>query len=464
MSQQNLQRRDMLKLLGAVAGVGAVAPKVLGRTARGTLVESPEEYGGFAVEKLDGTVGRTAAYLYKPDVVGPLSEKMTAFSRNMWDPARQDRPHEDFIHKRMVEGKGKIPNQTRLDYALMAASWTVARSDGPAEYRWEDPRGPAASHGLDKLGPWNPSELDMTWEDASRAVKHAALFYGASLAGVAEVRPWHIYSEIYKPTREDRERVIPVIRDTDRFGKADNAWYIPKSMNRVISIAFEEDYYGIANSPGQLASAATGNGYSRMAFTAPCLAEFIRSLGYRAIPSGNGLGPSIAVAIEAGLGELGRNGILVTPKYGPRIRLAKVYTDMPLIPDPQISFGVPEFCETCMLCADDCPSGSISKGPRTWEGKSLSNNPGFYKWYIEPDTCYDYNGFSCSNCKRVCPFTKPNNSWLHQMIRTAIHRRIKPANNMMVTLDQASGYGRQLPDTDFWKMDGSKSITARESM
>jgi reductive dehalogenase len=255
-----------------------------------------------------------------------------------------------------------------------------------------------------------------------------------------------------------------VLADGERYEKTQEAWYIPRSLNRVIALAFEEDYYAISNSPGRLASAATGNGYSRMAVTATTLAEFIRGLGYRALPAGNGVGLSIPMAIDAGLGELGRLGLLVTPKYGPRVRLAKVITDMPLVPDSPIRFGVTEFCASCMLCAEDCPSRSITEGPRTWEGKSPANNPGVYKWYVTPEGCYDFNGFSCSNCKRVCPFTKPNNAWLHRLIRTAIGGRISPLNSVMVTLDQASGYGRQVPATDFWRRDGHKAITAREKM
>ena len=157
-------------------------------------------------------------------------------------------------------------------------------------------------------------------------------------------------------------------------------------------------------------------------------------------------------------------GLLVTPKYGPRVRLAKVITDMPLVPDSPIDFGVTEFCEACMLCADDCPSESVTKGPQTWEGDSVSNNPGTLKWYTEPEGCYDFNGFSCSNCKRVCPFNKPNNSWLHRMIRGMIEGRLVTADRAMVKLDQASGYGKQTEDTEFWSLDGSQSITAREKM
>ena len=63
-------------------------------------------------------------------------------------------------------------------------------------------------------------------------------------------------------------------------------------MNRVVALAFEEYYPGIQNSPGRLASAAVGDGYSRMAVTASTLADFIRGLGFRALPAGNGVGLS----------------------------------------------------------------------------------------------------------------------------------------------------------------------------
>ena len=465
MPDSSIKRRDFLKLLGMSAsslGLGTAASNPIIKTREGTLVESPGEYGGFLVEKLDA---KNFPYTYDTARIKRMSEKSTTFSRNVWDPVRRNRPEtkENLTYINLVEGKGKVPNQTRLDYALMTAAWHGARSGGGLSYSWESYAGFSGAI-RDKLGPWDPSDLDMTWEDATLAVKHASLFFGASVAGITELNPLWLYSDSFSPTREDRGRAIPVLSQGDRFERTDEALYIPRSMNRVIALAFEEDYYGIANSPGRLASAAVGNGYSRMAFTACTLAEFVRELGYRAIPAGNGTGLSIPMAIDAGLGELGRLGLLVTPKYGPRVRLAKVITDMPLVPDSPIKFGVTEFCEACMLCAEHCPSGAITDGPRTWGGKSPSNNPGTFKWYIESEKCYDYNGFSCSNCKRVCPFTKPNNSWLHQMIRKVIEVKISPLNKLMVRLDQASGYGIQLQDTEFWKRDGHKTITGRESM
>jgi reductive dehalogenase len=425
------------------------------------LVESESEYGGFVVEKLSHG---ELPYECDESVLTQMPEKSTVFSRNVWDPARQDRPRDDIARRNLVDGEGVVPNQTRLDYALMAAAWRHAAMGGGTDYDWDGVSGQVRGAGLDRMGPWDPADLDMTWEEASIAVRHAALFFGASLAGIAELNRLWLYSDHFSPTRDDVERTIPVLAEGDRFEQAEDAWYIPESMNRVIALAFEEEYYAIANSPGRLASAAVGNGYSRMAITSSTLADFIRGLGYRALPAGNGVGLRIPFAVDAGLGQVGRLGLLITPKYGPRVRIAKVITDMPLVPNSPIDFGVTEFCEACMLCADECPSESITSGPRTWQGKVNSNNPGVLKWYVEGATCFDFNGFSCSNCKRCCPFNKPNNSWLHRMIRLAIEGRIGAADRVMVSLDQASGYGQQAEDSEFWEMDGSKSITAREKM
>jgi len=448
-------------LAGLVAGGAAAAGRhVIGETGRGVVVESEQEYGDFAVE----VITEGAPYEIDRDVLEPMSEKFTMFSRNVWDPTRQNRPEvsDDVTARNLIEGKGRIPNQTRLDYAFMSAAWKFAGSTDA--YAWEGTGGMTRGAGLEEMGPWDPAELDMTWEQATVAVKHAALFYGASLAGVAMLDRRWVYGDAFEPTEDDIARVIPVLDEGDRYERTEDAWYIPSSMNRVVALAFEEDFHAIANSPGRLASAATGDGYSRMAVTSSTLADFIRALGYRALPAGNGVGLSIPIAIDAGLGQLGRMGLLVTPKYGPRVRLAKVITDMPLTSDSPIDFGVTEFCETCMLCADDCPSRSVTAGPRTWKGRSASNNPGAFKWYSEVEGCYDFNGFSCSNCKRVCPFNKPNNSWLHRLVRQFIDVRLGVLDRAMVQLDQASGYGVAVEDREFWALDGSKSITAREEM
>ncbi|MCK5820876.1 MAG: reductive dehalogenase [Bacteroidales bacterium] len=449
MSNNDIQRRDFLKKMGIgsiALGTGLGIPKVLAETDNGFLVENQSQYGETPVEVLSG---KEFPYQINPDILKSMRNRMTVFSRNGWDPIRREEMQKirdkqggrSIFQINMIDGEGKVPNQTRLDYALMQASWATAHMD--PFYDWET-RSYSIKQ-LAQLGPWNPSDINLNWNDISVAVKHASLFYGASLAGIAKYNPLWVYDEYLHADEGTNKKVIP------------------GTIKNVIALAFEEDYDGITNSPGRLASAATGDGYSRMAVTAHKLAEFIRALGYQAIPAGNGTALSIPIAIDAGLGELGRNGLLVTPKYGPRVRIAKVFTDMPLIPDPPIRFGVKEFCEACMICANDCPSGSISTEGQTWEGKSVSNNNGTKKWYIIPETCNDYNGFSCSNCKRNCPFNKPNNSWIHKLIRDNIKLKSKSLDKVMVKLDQAGGYGEESSSTEFWEKDGSASITSREA-
>ncbi len=62
-----------------------------------------------------------------------------------------------------------------------------------------------------------------------------------------------------------------------------------------------------------------------------------------------------AVAIAAGLGWQGKSLLLVTPQYGPRIRLVTVLTDHPFQPNAPIR----NRCAQCTLCTDACPAGAI---------------------------------------------------------------------------------------------------------
>jgi reductive dehalogenase len=188
------------------------------------------------------------------------------------------------------------------------------------------------------------------------------------------------------------------------------------------------------------------------AVLANLVATFIRGLGYRAIPSGNDTALSIPLAMAAGLGELGRMGLLVTAAFGPRVRLCKVFTDIPLTFDNYRPFGVTEFCETCSKCAQSCPSRSISFGEPTIEGPSTSNHSGVSKWYINPDTCFLFwakNWMDCNNCVRACPFNKPSGV-LHDSARYLI-RRTRALNRFMVWMDDLLGYGMPVSRKDFWE-------------
>ena len=58
-------------------------------------------------------------------------------------------------------------------------------------------------------------------------------------------------------------------------------------------------------------------------------------------------------ATSAGLGWIGKNGLLISPDHGPRLSLATVLTDARLRPDEPIEHCL---CGECMLCIEHCPS------------------------------------------------------------------------------------------------------------
>jgi reductive dehalogenase len=265
------------------------------------------------------------------------------------------------------------------------------------------------------------------------AIKRAARFIGADLVGIADLDRRWLYSE-------------------DRGG---TPYDIPETFNRAIVMAIEMDYDSIATSPSFTSSAATALTYSKMAFLEIELMAFIRRLGYSAISCGNDVGLSVPLAIDAGLGGYGRHGLLITKKFGPRVRLAKVLTDMPLEadqPDTRFAQSVIRFCEVCEKCAVHCPSQSIPFGPdQTLGGESKSNNPGVRKWYINPETCYGFwveNGSECSNCLRSCPYNKED-GLLHRLILWIVEY-MPWMNRLIVKMDDIVGYGKQKPPSVSW--------------
>jgi epoxyqueuosine reductase len=107
------------------------------------------------------------------------------------------------------------------------------------------------------------------------------------------------------------------------------------------------------------------------------------------------------------MGELGRHGLLITPEFGPRVRLCKVFTDLPLDIDGPIDFGIQAFCDTCHICSKTCPVGAIRDEERTTEITSISNRRGLLRWPVNVTRCLEFwreNGTDCANCVAVCPW------------------------------------------------------------
>lgn len=218
-------------------------------------------------------------------------------------------------------------------------------------------------------------------------IKAAARRFGASLVGIAECRDSWFYSH-------DAEGA-PIS--------------IPQSLPWAVVMAIAMNPNELRRSPGMAASAESSVGYAKMAFAAASLAGFISHLGYNALAANNDTALSIPLAVDAGLGQLGRNGLLLTEQHGPCVRLSKVFTDLPLAVDRPPARLLHMRCESCRRCAAACPAGAISmvREP-TGVAPGPSNRVDPLRHLVDPERCYAFwteNGTSCSSCIGVCPQT-----------------------------------------------------------
>jgi epoxyqueuosine reductase len=374
-----------------------------------------------------------------------FDQKNEMFCRPFWDPAMLD------LGKRFYETEVPPKNHPgcRLkDQAMVNAAWRLENTcahgvfggkTGLYSWEWNGKFDyPLVPPGL-KIDPADPQQI-------TRDLKHVAAFFGAAQVGICEFDKRWLYSAAF-PLMEQKS--VPN--------------ELPDDYTYAVAIAIEMDYRAIRCSPAGPASAATGLGYSKMAFVTGLLAHYIRGLGYKAIACGNDTACSIPIAIDAGLGELARNGLLITPALGPRVRLAKVFTDLPLIADRPIEFGVWDFCRQCEKCAQKCPSRSIRFGEPTDQPNNISNREGLLRWPINAETCLAFwaaNGTDCSNCIRSCPFNKPA-GWFHDWVRRGIKdaRRLNP---LFLWGDDFFGYGRQLSPAEFWAETEQEKTHVRE--
>ncbi len=171
------------------------------------------------------------------------------------------------------------------------------------------------------------------------------------------------------------------------------------------------------------------------------LAQSIWELGYpaRAHYESWSQVMTIPVAIDAGIGELGRNGLLITPQFGPRCRISVVTTDLPLEPDKPKSMGIRASCEICDKCALACPARAIPRG-----GEALSG--GVSKWPIDVKKCFNYwykgenSWVRCLTCMTSCPWNKPDNV-LHRL-GSFLASRSSFNRWLLIKTDDLMGYGR----------------------
>ncbi|MBA7534320.1 Epoxyqueuosine reductase [subsurface metagenome] len=321
-------------------------------------------------------------YTVEPELLDQFDQRQTIFGRRIWDTTAafyQRSPKENL--ENIIGRHRHRPGYSRLDYARSAAARTV-HDRFIDECSWK--KIDKCDVITERLG----KHLITDVAGISQQIKDTARMYGASLVGICEVNPKWVYS----------------------YDISGNVVQIPSEFKYAVVIVIKMDAEAIQSSPTFLASTVTEVGYLRMAFTISCLAGFIHNLGYQAMPMGNDTALSIPLAIDAELGGLGRNGLLITRRYGPCVRICKVFTDMPLKPDKPKNIHVEEVCKNCKECADACEAKAIQTRTETsFEIACPSNNIGIKRWAVNHDRCYEFwieNGTSCSTCIAVCPYTK----------------------------------------------------------
>jgi reductive dehalogenase len=250
-------------------------------------------------------------------------------------------------------------------------------------------------------GPINSEKQEIDPKDISLFLKKMTLHLGAAEVGIARLNPAYVYSHVG--------------RGPEPWGKK-----IRNKQPYVIVLSVEMNYIKVEEAPKIGISEETALQYLNVQRIAIVLADYIRNLGYQARAHISGSNYQIMlppVADDAGLGELGRLGYLISPRFGARIRLAAVTTEIPLVPDKPIQFGVQDFCEKCKKCAVNCPPGVIPDGEKTLVR-------GVDKWQLDIGKCYRFwrvIGTDCGLCMRVCPYSHPD-TLTHNILRQGIKR------------------------------------------
>lgn len=242
----------------------------------------------------------------------------------------------------------------------------------------------------------------------------------------------------------------------------ESAYYSHDKQGNPIEPHYENAIIIVMRKDSQAIQASTGRdwmgdpisfqAYQHLGMVAETLANYIRRLGWEASPQ---YGPSFIdhysvqlppLLLAAGIGEVSRVGIILNPFLGLSFKAAAILTDMPVIPDKPIDFGLQSFCQRCKICAENCPSQAISSGD-----KVMYN--GYETWKLDVRRCASFNftnknGTMCNRCVKCCPWSNPP-TWPHNLVRRMVMGS-RLAGRIAIRAAYLLKPGKDHPDQKWW--------------
>lgn len=111
--------------------------------------------------------------------------------------------------------------------------------------------------------------------------------------------------------------------------------------------------------------------------------------------------PAREAAVRAGLGVIGKNGLLITKRFGTRVAIILMATDLPA---PQRKGEKAASCAGCGRCVAACPAGAIDEDGLSHPERCLRNF--MMEGVVAPEALREKMGnrlLGCDICQRVCP-------------------------------------------------------------
>jgi reductive dehalogenase len=428
--EQIFERRGrfMREYRRIAGGQGGMRPPAGGQAATGSVGAGPAAGSAAGAQEEPGQ---------GPVTPEDFSEPLGSYYR--------ERPQDlelDILNMTELGPLQRADSQEYGEQFLLAEAWSAAMGavgPGPITGPPEENDFPRA-----RFGPApEPAQLKDP-EKTAELIKAVSLQLGSTLVGITELNPDWVYGY---PIRgrgfEDLDEPLEV-RDWWTYAIVVGT---PMSWDPM----YANPNYGTSN-----------DAYSRSRIIAARLEAFIKALGYPARSHIPGTSYDLMVppvAIDAGLGEQGRNGIVITPEVGCNLRPAVVTTNIPVTTDKPIDIGVDDFCLHCKVCAEACPSGAIPMGDKV-------EVRGYRRWKIDTAKCQNFwtsnlGNMGCRICVSVCPYTRKAN-WLHSTAMKVSANDPTGVSEKVLTSMQKSFYPGPDPEDYFMPSLGGTNASYRE--